>query len=392
MLTYRGRRYCQDVVIRTPIRFLFRYSTQTIADMKYVAFFLTALFVLTTDRASGQAIAPDVHADFSSFLDTLADEGRLSGIVMLASRHDRLFDHISGLADRSRGEQITLDTRFNVASIGKSFTAVAIAQLAEQKLLDYRDSIADHISDYPNPDVADRVTIHHLLTHTSGLGNYPFTHEQTSVSGMIDLFASDGLRFEPGADMGYSNAGFVILGRIVEVISGQNYFDYIQKNVFESAEMSRSGFFRTDEEVDGRAIGYTRMNESGERTLEQPVPNNDRIELMGSPAGGAYSTARDLIAFGRALMNNELVGPEHMEIITTGKVEMGRGMTYAYGFGDHRRGSLRSIGHNGGAPGIGCDFRIYPEKGLISVILTNIDPDVVMQISRQAGDVIRSVE
>lgn len=147
------------------------------------------------------------------------------------------------------------DTRFNLGSMTKMFTAVAIAQLAELGKLSFHDPISRHLPDYPNEAVASKVTIHHLLTHTSGMGDYQNEKfyarldQLRTLSDLVPLFVNDPLAFESGAKWDYSNAGFVVLGLIIEKVSGQDYFTYVKQHVFKPAGMTSTDFYERDKNV-----------------------------------------------------------------------------------------------------------------------------------------------
>ena len=156
-----------------------------------------------------------------------------------------------------------LDTKFNLGSMNKMFTAVCIAQLVEQGKLAYDDKIDKYLSDYPNSDAARKVTIHHLLTHTSGLGDFfndKWRAKQFRVKKVREyfpFFAEEKLKFEPGSKWSYSNAGFMVLGAIVEQVAGQDYFEYVREHVYKPAGMVNTDAFELDHDVPNLAIGYT---------------------------------------------------------------------------------------------------------------------------------------
>src|SRR4030095_10641297 len=176
------------------------------------------------------------------------------------------FTNAYGLADKKQNIPNRIDTTFNLGSCNKMFTALAIAQLAEKGKLSFDDVVAKHLPDYANKDIAAKVTLHHLLTHTSGLGFYPFTHGSKTPEGILKFFVDKPLAFEPGARMQYSNAGFVVLGLIIERVSGKNYYDYIRENIYQPAGMSGTDSYSLDEQIANRAIGYTGLERDSRKT------------------------------------------------------------------------------------------------------------------------------
>lgn len=346
--------------------------------------------------ASAQSPMPSVSAkpeaaspaDLQSYLDSLTAENKLSGVVLVAKDGVTVASKAAGIANKSTNTPIALDTKFNLGSMNKMFTAVAVAQLAQAGKLSFSDTVGKHLPDYPNKEVAEKVTIHHLLTHTSGMGMYwndKFRAEHDrllTVAAHLPLFASDPLAFPPGEKFQYSNSGYMLLGAIIEKVSGQDYYSYIQEHVYKPAGMSDTGFYEPGKETPNLAIGYTKMGPNGAPSDE--VRDNTTIrEIRGGPAGGGYSTAADLVKFHMALRSYKLLDKAHTELVTTGKVDGPRGMgKYGYGFGDNDMGGKHSVGHNGGSPGIAANFEMFPETGYTAVVLMNTDPPTMMPIAR----------
>jgi CubicO group peptidase (beta-lactamase class C family) len=338
------------------------------------------------DTAVGKAI--------QSYLDSLVAENKLSGAVLVAKDGVAIASKVSGVANKVSGTSITLDTKFNIGSMNKMFTGIAIAQLAQEGKLDFKDPINKHLPDYPNKDVGAKVTLHQLLTHTSGMGSYTndkFRAERTNlttIAAHFPLFVNDPLGFAPGEKFEYSNAGYIVLGAIVESASGQDYYSYIRNHVFRPAGMVNSGFYEPGKEIPDLAVGYTRMSSDG-RPTEQVRENTDMLEIRGGPAGGGYSTAPDLVKFHVALRTFKLLNREYTELATKGKVEApGPIGHYAYGFSDKVFDGKHIVGHNGGWPGVAANFEMYPELGYTSVILMNSDPPTMMPVIMQLRKLI----
>ena len=328
--------------------------------------------------------------EVETYLDQLSAQDRFSGVALLAKDGKPLFKKAYGLADRAHKSPNNTETNFNLGSMNKMFTSVAIAQLAEQGKLSFEDTVGKHLKNYPDPQVRDKVTIHHLLTHTSGMGSYwnkKFDQKRTSirtVSDYLALFAGDPLSFEPGAKFQYSNSGFIVLGAIIEKVSGQSYFDYVRDHIFTPAGMTNSGYYEMTEAVPNLAMGYTKMNESDKMSDGPRRENTDSRPNRGGPAGGGYSTVDDLMKFQVALFSHRLIGKKYTDLITTAKVKEG----YGYGFGERIINGIRRTGHNGGAPGIAADLQMYPDLGYTVAILTNYDPPDMMAVSRRIAEMI----
>lgn len=316
-------------------------------------------------------------------VEKLVAEDRFSGAVRLSRGDQVLFEGAWGQADKRFSVGNRTSTRFNLGSMNKMFTAVAIGQLVEAGKLAFEDRLIDVMPDYPNQDVAKRVTIHQLLTHSSGLGSYwdPLfatnwaqirTHQQ-----LLDLFVHQPLEFEPGERFGYSNSGFVVLGRVIEVLSGMSYFDYVRDKVFLPAGMTSTDSYAYDEIVADLATGYTRASDDhdhGPGHEETSGPRHANVfehPAKGCAAGGGYSTVGDLHRFVRALEKNTLLRAATRERLFKPQAP---GVPYGYGFGLRGEGRMRYVGHNGGAAGISSDLRFYPESGYSFSVLSNYDP------------------
>jgi D-alanyl-D-alanine carboxypeptidase len=332
--------------------------------------------------------APDLAKELDSYFGSLVAENKLSGVVLVAKNGVTVAGKAAGIANKATNAPIDLDTKFNLGSMNKMFTAVAIAQLAQAGKLAFTDTVGKHLPDYPNKEVADKVTIHQLLTHTSGMGMYfgeKFAAQREkllTVAAHLPLFAGDALAFPPGEKFQYSNAGYMLLGAIIEKVSGQNYYSYVREHIYKPAGMNDTGFYEPGKEISNLAIGYTKMSPDGKPS--EAIRDNEGLrEIKGGPAGGGFSTAPDLVKFQQALFSYKLLDKAHTDTVTTGKVDGPRGMgKYGYGFGDNNLGGKHSVGHNGGFPGIAANFEMYPESGYTAVELMNADPPSLMPIAK----------
>ena len=329
----------------------------------------------------------DPAKELQNYFDSVATENKLSGVLLVAKDGTTIASKAAGIANKATNAPIDLNTKFNLGSMNKMFTAVAIAQLAQAGRLSFTDTVGKHLTDYLNREVADKVTIHQLLTHTSGLGMYwneKFAAQREkllTVAAHLPLFASDPLAFTPGEKFQYSNSGYMVLGAIIEKASGQDYYSYVREHIYKPAGMSDTGFYELGKETANLAIGYSTRSDDG-KPLEEVRDNSNIREIKGGPAGGGYSTAPDLVKFHQALLSYKLLDKKHTELVTTGKVDGPRGSRYGYGFGDSATSGKRSIGHNGGAPGIAANFEMFPESGYTAVALMNTDPPFVMPIAK----------
>jgi D-alanyl-D-alanine carboxypeptidase len=215
-------------------------------------------------------------AAIDQLIATIADlgaTGQFSGAVLIAKDGVPVYIAAYGLASRSPDVPNQTDTRFNLGSMNKMLTAVAILQLVEQGQLSLDSRISDYWPDYANQEVARKVTIHHLLVHTSGMGDcfegdfFTTPKDQLrTVEGYLPLFVDDALQFEPGTQFAYSNEGYIVLGLIIEKVTGQSYWDYVRENVYRPGGMSHTAAYELDTEVVNRAIGYTIQDAAGNET------------------------------------------------------------------------------------------------------------------------------
>ena len=336
-----------------------------------------------TEAAPEPASAPFDANEIDEGIAGLAANDRLSGVVLIAWQGKPFLERAYGMADRDQNIPNQTDAKFNLGSMDKMFTAISILQLAEQGRLSLDDRAAVHLPDYANQEVARSVTIHQLLTHTSGMRNYfdsPLyaeIHDQIrSAADYLPLFIDTPLQFEPGERFAYSNSGYIVLGLIIEAVTGQSYYDYVRENIFEPSGMSDTAAYEVDAGTPNLAIGYTYLDQDGMQT-DQLSDNLFVLPMRGGPAGGGYSTAPDLNAFANALLSHKLLSPEMTDLLLEGKVELNEGVEYAYGFFDRTVMGQRVVGHGGGFPGICSMLAIYPDLELTSVVLTNSDGDCV---------------
>jgi CubicO group peptidase (beta-lactamase class C family) len=347
---------------------------------------------------SKQTTAAEISKELETHIGKLAAEDKFSGAVLVARDGQPIFMKAYGMANKSANLPNSIDTKFNLGSMNKMFTAIAIAQLAERGKLSFQDPIHKHLPDYPNKAVADKVTIHHLLTHSSGMGDYQNERfyaqldRMRTVADLVPLFANDPLSFEPGEKWDYSNAGFVVLGLIIEKASSQNYFDYVKQHIFKPAGMTNTGFYERDKEVLNRAVGYMRVNLKGEPDPEASRRENTSTRpAKGSPAGGAYSTVNDLLKFRFALLKDRLLNHKNTDLVMRGKVKVPAGWPmseYGYGFTISYGNGKRIVGHGGAGLGIAGKFEIYPEQSYTVVILSNYDLSAIMPVVMKTRELI----
>jgi len=310
-------------------------------------------------------------------IERRAAADQFSGAVLLAKNGKILFSQAYGLADRERTRKNTLETQFRLGSMNKMFTSVATLELVEAGKLALEDPLAKHLPDYPNQELARKVTVRHLLTHTGGTGDI-FGPEYDknrlklrTLNDYVKLYGARGLQFEPGSRWAYSNYGFLLLGVLIERVSGKSYYDYVREHVFKPAGMKATDSLPEEQVVKKRATGYMRREGAWK-------PNTDTLPWRGTSAGGGYSTVGDLLRFAEALKKGRLLEPKLVrEATSRQKPSPG----YGFGFGVSDEDGMRRFGHAGGAPGMNGDLRVYPDSGYVVAVLANLDPPAATRLA-----------
>ena len=323
----------------------------------------------------------ELIADLRKKMDDVAAADRFSGAVLVAKNGKTVFANAYGLADREKKTPNTLKTRFRLGSMNKMFTAVAALQLVQSGKLDLKAPFGNYLTDYPNKDVASKVTIAQLLSHTGGTGDIfgpEFDKnrlELKSLQDYVKLYGNRAPEFEPGSRWQYSNYGFLLLGVLVEKVSGKSYYDYVQDHIFKPAGMTGTASEPEEQTVADRSKGYTRFGGGGLK------PNTETLPYRGTSAGGGYSTVEDLLKFATALQTNKLLNSQYTEMLTTGNTDTPLGGKYAYGFIDANVNGTRCFGHGGGAPGMNGELKICPGPGYVVAVLANLDPPAASRVA-----------
>ena len=287
-------------------------------------------------------------------LDSLSAADKFAGAVLLARNDVPVFSCAAGFANRERSITNTVETAFNLASVGKLFTQTAIEQLATAGKLVPNSTVSTYWPDYPNADVARKVTISQMLTMTSGIGGDIFgtpetTHSIRTIDDYLKQFVSVPLDFEPGTKRAYSNAGYVVLGALVQRVSGEDYTSYLKRHIFTPAGMSHTGLFDRDSLPPYAAVGYTK---GFDENAPGPIrPNTAGLPGRGSPAGGGYSTLGDLLRYVHGIRSGAIAG-------TKGK----------------------PMGWAGGSPGANTFLVPDLPGGYTLIVLANMDPPMAMEI------------
>jgi CubicO group peptidase (beta-lactamase class C family) len=329
-------------------------------------------------KPQGPPAAPDT-ARIKSYLDEQARAGRFSGTALVAEDGKPLFLESAGLASKRFRAPNKADTKFNLGSLNKSFTAVAVLQLVEAGLVGIDDPIGKYLDLFPK-DVGEKVKVRHLLDMSSGWGDYwghPYflqhKDELRTVADHMAFIKDMPLDFEPGTKSQHSNTGFEVAGAIIEKVSGVDYFAYVREKIFRPAGMTDTDSYDRDGPVEDLAVGYTNMHPLAGSTTDFRWENTYILSPRGTPAGGGYSTAGDMLKYDAALRSGKLLGKAHVDFLNNGfHGKIGDPFT--------PRRVLRSAG---GANGVSTFFGRDLGNGYTIIVLTNVDNPVAIEIGNE---------
>ncbi|WP_260504264.1 serine hydrolase [Paenibacillus illinoisensis] len=319
--------------------------------------------------------------DAARKVEEVMNSNDFSGVVLLKQNGQTLLNLSRGYANRSDELLNQIDTRFGIASGCKIFTAVSICQLIEQGRLSYDTKLVDALTTIDFPQWNKEITIHHLLTHTSGIPDY-FDEEvmenfaelwkerpvysMRNGSDFLPMFQHLPMKSAPGERFHYNNAGFVVLGLIVEEQSGQPFTEYVEEHIFKRCGMTNSGYFLTDQLPRNTAIGYIDHEDGTWNT------NIFSIPIKGGADGGAYTTAPDMIHFWDGLLTYQLLNESTTQQLITPHVHEEEETYYGRGvWVDLKNEGIFKIHVMGFDPGVSFMSSVYPEHAAQLVVLSN---------------------
>lgn len=322
----------------------------------------------------GPALSPQqVAARVRAAADRGCDAQVFSGAWLIANGPDVLASGACGQANRRYGVANTIDTRINLGSMDKMFTAVSVMQLVEAGKIGLDDPLSRYLDDSWLPaDVSGKITIRHLLTHTSGLDSFLNAEFRKSspvrfrkLDDYKPLVRDEKPSFEPGKGYQYSNTGMLLLGAVIEKVSGESYYDYVADHIFKPLGMNDTGSFALEDPIPNLAMGYFQDASAPLGWRE----NIQRYVYRGGPAGGGYSTVGDIHRFAQGMLDDRLVSRASRDFLWT------RNMPNEYGAGFMITGGRagRIVGHEGMYLGVSAQLEIYADKGYVVVILSNQD-------------------
>lgn len=323
--------------------------------------------------------------ELHQYLLKKAKENEFSGVVLIAKDGNQLFHKAYGFASKRFKVPNQPDTKFNLGSCNKLFTAIAIAQLIEDGKLSLDDTIGKYLDIFPE-EIAGKVTIRHLLNMRSGWGDYwgndyfnAHRDQLRAVSDYMDFIKDIPLDFKPGSNFQHCNTGFQVAGAIIEKISGMDYYDFIKMYIYEPAGMINTDSYQKDGPVENLAMGYTNMNPNDLEGIGYKWNNMYILPPRGAPDGGGYSTAEDILKLDIALRNNKLLSSEYTNFFFN-RFKGQLGDPYI------PKRVYRAVG---GAPGINAYIGIDFISGFTITVLSNYDIPIAMDV---AEDIIKMYE
>lgn len=333
------------------------------------------------NKLIGGLVGSREENELDALVKGYADLGKFSGSALVARGEHILLRKGYGMANLEHGAPNSPETVFRIGSMTKPFTAIAIMQEVEAGRLAVEHPINHYLPDYPN---GDRITLHHLLSNTSGIPDYIIMPRYMKISKLrlttpelIALFRDEPLQFEPGTNFAYSNSNWVLLGAILEQVTGKPYPQVIRERIFEPLGMAHSGYDWEQPVIHNRAAGYM---DTGAGIIHAEFI--DETTMHG--AGGLYSTVDDLLRWARGLETDALLKPETLRRMSTPV----SGEAYGYGWELPTLHDRRVVGHSGGLPGYISNFVRLVDDGIIIILLSNLGSAAFPEITQGLAAII----
>jgi len=349
---------------------------------------LISILILGFVNAYSQYSDADIKLSFSELVEKYENVGVSSAYSLDG---ETIWKSSIGYADKEDGKEFTSQTKVRIASIVKLWTAIGIMQLVEKDMIALDSSIENYIEGYPQKGKKP-ITVRHLLSHTSGLASYKnskeikSTKQYDTLKDVVSVFSNRKLKFQPGKDFYYTTYGYVVLGLIIENVSGVSYEDYIKTNILEVAEMQNTAIEKYGIEYDNKSEIY-HMNKG---KVIKPEPNNLSNRI---PAGGYYSTVDDLMKFGNAVVSDKFLSKESMDQMLTISFSIEEGNPYGLGwqlYGPKGQEKL-IIGHGGAQYGANSQLFIIPHINSTIVVLSNTSETEDKNIGQFSSKVLNKV-
>ena len=333
-----------------------------------------------------QSCTPTMESKIDDMVDTYTEKDLFSGVVLYAEGRDILYQKPFGLANHEESQKNSIQTKFNIGSLNKDFTNVIILQLLADDSLKLDDPIGNYVDDF-DKDILKRVTIRHLLRHEAGFGDYGMhpkfqenRHKFKSIDDLIKLFKFEPLLYIPGSDHYYSNSGFIVLGKIMENITGQSYADLLQERILDPLGIKNTHYADLDQ-VSDRAMGYI-------KSATGKLINTGHFEESASPAGGCYSTTGDLFKFYDALENSDILLTDPYKKLMYIRANPNVKLSWAEIAADPSFFSAKA----GGLEGFNSMVIEWMAKGQITIVLANYDEPIAEDVGMGVFSIMKDLE
>lgn len=329
----------------------------------------------------------DIKYKLDEYMTVLTEQEKFSGSVLIAKDKEILLSKGYGMANYELDVPNSPLSKFRLASVSKQFTAMAIMLLKEQGLLNVDDRLSKYIPDYPN---GDSITVHHLLTHSSGIVDIAdlknFKEElvkKHSILETIDLFKHQALEFTPGEKYKYSNSGYILLSYLIEKVSNQTFEEFLIANIFTPLNMLNSGYDDNYLIIKNRTSGY--------EFKDNKLHNSDYINIsFPSGAGALYSSVEDLYLWDQALHGGSIFSKEIISTIFSPYIQMDSQRSYGYGWLIRKINDRTIVEHNGGVEGFSTNILRYTKDKVSIIMLGNIEGIDVNRISKNLAAIVFS--
>lgn len=357
------------------------------ASVRRLFHWMTVLFLFGVLGFPGSAASffggDEVRLKMQEYLDAACRFWNFQGSVLAAKNGRVILKAGYGLADVDGQIPITPETKFLIASVTKTFTAAAVMMLEEEGFLELNDPIGKYLKEYP-PETASRITVHHLLSHTSGIpeaaadpGSLGDLARPRTPGELVALFKDKPLEFEPGTKSRYSNSGYIVLGQIIESVSGKPYYDFVRERIFLPLGMKKSGVCAGERPLPRSAAGYVEGRDG--RLMKVPVVHPS----LGYSAGAFCSTVGDLLKWDRGLHAAKVLPRASLERMFNASPG-----GFGYGWLIMEAWGRRSIAHGGGAPGFASWIERWPEEKVFIAVLSNNGRTPAGEIGRSLAAIL----
>lgn len=342
---------------------------------------LLLLIITLTTNSFAQSFAKNID---KVILNEFKDKNGPGGVFMVAKNGKIVYERAFGKANLELDVNLTTESVFQLGSMTKQFTAIAILMLEEQGKLDVKQTVSKYIPDYPS---GDSITLHHLLTHTSGIKDFTkmktlrdIAQKEMTPKMLVDFFKNESVDFKPGEKFDYNNSGYVLLGYILEIVSGETYEDFIQKHIFDKVGMKNSRYATDRQIINKRAYGYQKK-ESG-------YVNKTIINFSVPFASGALmSSLSDMLKWQNALNQNILLKSENSQkAFSKYKLISGEEFTYGYGWHIKDLKGKQSREHGGSIFGFKTMGVYIPSEDIYVLGLSNCDCNSPTQLVRDIAE------